>query len=168
MQKNRYSEPESYVIDTHALLWYLAEDESLGKKAKKVLERADKGDADIVIPTTVLAEALFITEKHKVDLEFLDIIETIKNSSNYIINPLDLEVILKCHELKSIPELHDRIIVATAILLDAKLITKDTTITNSGEVAVRLKDIRDPAIGGMPQLQQDPNEKFCMDCGARL
>jgi predicted nucleic acid-binding protein len=78
MQKNRYSESELYVVDTHALLWYLAEDKSLGKKAKKVLDRSDKGDVDIVIPTTVLAEALFITEKHKVDLEFLDIIETTK------------------------------------------------------------------------------------------
>jgi PIN domain nuclease of toxin-antitoxin system len=43
---------------------------------------------------------------------------------------------MRCHDLKSIPELHDRIIVATAILLDAKLITKDTTITHSDEVAV--------------------------------
>ena len=136
MQKNRYSESELYVVDTHALLWYLAEDQSLGKKAKKVLDRADKGDVDIVIPTTVLAEALFITEKHKVDLEFLDIIETIKNSSNYTISPLDIEIIMRCHDLKSIPELHDRIIVATAILLEAKLITKDLTITNSEEVAV--------------------------------
>lgn len=136
MQKNRYSESELYVVDTHALLWYLAEDKSLGKKAKNVLDRADKGDVDIVIPTTVLAEALFITEKHKVDLEFLDIIETIKNSSNYTISPLDIEIIMRCHDLKSIPELHDRIIVATAILLDAKLITKDMTITNSEEVAV--------------------------------
>ena len=118
MQKNRYSESELYVVDTHALLWYLAEDQSLGKKAKKVLDRADKGDVDIVIPTTVLAEALFITEKHKVDFEFLDIIETIKNSSNYTISPLDIEIILRCHDLKSIPELHDRIIVATAILLE--------------------------------------------------
>lgn len=136
MQKNRYSESELYVVDTHALLWYLAEDKSLGKKAKKILDSADKGDVNIVIPTTVLAEALFITEKHKVDLEFLEIIKAIKDSSNYTISSLDIEIIMRCHDLKSIPELHDRIIVATAILLDAKLITKDMTITNSEEVAV--------------------------------
>jgi PIN domain nuclease of toxin-antitoxin system len=84
----------------------------------------------------VLAEALFITEKHKVDIKFMDIIEEIDNSSNYFIHPLDMEVILKCHELLKIPELHDRVIVAISLLLDAKLITKDAIITEPKNVEV--------------------------------
>lgn len=135
-QKSHYSEPEVFVADTHALLWHLTEDKRLGKKAREIFDRADRGDVDIVIPTTVLAEALFITEKHKVDLKFMDIIEDIKKSSNYILHPLDLEVVLKCHEFKKIPELHDRIIVATASLLDAKLISKDAEIAASKKVGV--------------------------------
>jgi len=135
-QKGHYSEPEIFVTDTHALLCYLTEDKRLGKKALKILEKADIGDAEIIIPTTVLAEALFITEKHKVDIKFMDIIEEIENSSNYFIHPLDLEVILKCHELLKIPELHDRVIVATSLLLDAKLITKDAIITDSNIIEV--------------------------------
>ncbi|MBU4038084.1 MAG: PIN domain-containing protein [Proteobacteria bacterium] len=135
-QKGHYSESEIFVIDTHALLWYLTEDKRLGKKAFKIFEKADKGEAEIIIPTTVLAEALFITEKHKVDIKFMDIIEEIENSSNYFIHSLDLEVILKCHELIKIPELHDRVIVATSLLLDAKLITKDEIITDSKIVEV--------------------------------
>lgn len=43
---------------------------------------------------------------------------------------------MKCHELIKIPELHDRIIVATAMLLDAKLITKDPIIAAIKEVEV--------------------------------
>ena len=135
-QKSHYSESEIFVTDTHALLWYLTEDKRLGKKALKIFEKVDKGDAEIILPTTVLAEALFITEKHKVDIKFMDIIEEIENSSNYFIHPLDLEVILKCHELLKIPELHDRAIVATSLLLDAKLITKDAIITESKIVEV--------------------------------
>jgi predicted nucleic acid-binding protein len=57
-QKSHYSEPEIFVTDTHALLWYLTEDKQLGKKALKIFEKADKGEAEIIIPTTVLAEAL--------------------------------------------------------------------------------------------------------------
>jgi PIN domain nuclease of toxin-antitoxin system len=38
--------------------------------------------------------------------------------------------------LKKIPELHDRIIVATSMLLDAKLITKDAKIAASKVVEV--------------------------------
>lgn len=135
-QRSHYSESEVFVTDTHPLLWHLTEDESLSKKAEEVFNRAERGEVDVVIPTTVLAEALFITEKHRVDLEFLEIIEDIRNSSNYLWYPLDLEVIMKCHELIEIPELHDRIIVATAMLLEAKLITKDSKIAASKQVEV--------------------------------
>ncbi len=135
-RRSHYSMSDIFVTDTHALLWYLTEDEKLSKIAQGVFEKADKGEVDIVIPTTVLAEALFITEKHRVDIEFMDIIENIQNSSNYLLHPLDLDIVMKCHELKKIPELHDRIITATAILLDAKLITKDTKIKVSKEVEV--------------------------------
>lgn len=69
-------------------------------------------------------------------LKFMKIIEDIRNSSNYLWYPLDLDVIMKCHELIKIPELHDRIIVATAMLLDAKLITKDPVIAAIKEVEV--------------------------------
>ncbi|MCZ7383278.1 MAG: PIN domain-containing protein [Candidatus Methanoperedens sp.] len=135
-RRSHYSMSDIFVTDTHALLWYLTDDEKLSKIAQGVFEKADKGEVDIVIPTTVLAEALFITEKHRVDIEFIDIIENIQNSSNYLLHPLDIDIVMKCHELKKIPELHDRIIVATAILLDAKLITKDTKIKVSKEVEV--------------------------------
>lgn len=135
-RRSHYSMSDIFVTDTHALLWYLTEDEKLSKIAQGVFEKADKGEVDIVIPTTVLAEGLFITEKHRVDIEFIDIIENIQNSSNYLLHPLDIDVVMKCHELKKIPELHDRIITATAILLDAKLITKDTKIKVSKEVEV--------------------------------
>ncbi len=135
-RRSHYSRSDIFVTDTHALLWYLTEDEKLGLMAREVFEKADKGEVDIVIPTTVLAEALFITEKHRVDIEFIDIIDNIQNSSNYLLHPLDIDVVMKCHELKKIPELHDRIITATAILLDAKLITKDTKIKISKEVEV--------------------------------
>ncbi|MDD5473089.1 MAG: hypothetical protein PHU34_02965 [Candidatus Methanoperedens sp.] len=99
-RRNRYSMSDIFVTDTHALLWYLTDDEKLGIRAREVFEKADTGEVDIVIPTTVLAEALFITEKHRVDIQFIDIIENIQNSSNYLLHPLDIDVIMKCHELK--------------------------------------------------------------------
>lgn len=40
-QKGHYSESEIFVTDTHALLWYLTEDERLGKKALKIFDKAD-------------------------------------------------------------------------------------------------------------------------------
>lgn len=55
----------------------------------------------------------------------------IQGTSNYPIYPLDEELILKCQSIPQIAELHDRVIVATAELLDAPLITKDAKIVDS-------------------------------------
>jgi predicted nucleic acid-binding protein len=49
-----------FVVDTHALLWHLTEDDKLGRKAKEVLDDADRGERTIIVPTMVLAESLFI------------------------------------------------------------------------------------------------------------
>jgi PIN domain nuclease of toxin-antitoxin system len=79
----------------------------------------------------VLFECLYVCEKKRVDLEFRQIIEKIKSTLNYLVYPLDEEVILTCQDVKEITEPHDRIIVATAKLLNARLITKDEKIRNS-------------------------------------
>lgn len=125
-----------YVTDTHALLWYLTEDKKLGKKAKEIFTRADKGEVIVIIPTLVLAESLFVTEKYGVELEFIDVLRKIQSSLNYVISPLDIRVVMECQYLKKILELHDRIIVATAKLLDATLLTQDKEIMTSAEVKV--------------------------------
>jgi predicted nucleic acid-binding protein len=112
----------------------LADDERLGKDARKVVSKADCGGVRIFIPTIVLAESLFVAEKHRIDIEFMEILMTIRKSRNYIVYPLDLDVVIKCRYLKDIPELHDRILVSTAKILDAKVLTKDREIHASGVV----------------------------------
>jgi PIN domain nuclease of toxin-antitoxin system len=47
---------------------------------------------------------------------------------------MKMEVILNCQRIKEIVELHDRIVVAIAKLLNATLITKDDKIISSGLV----------------------------------
>ncbi len=122
----------SYVLDTHSLIWFLTSNNKIGKNALELLRKADEGKEEIIVPTVVLAEILYICEKKKVAIKFREILERIKDSSNYIIYDLNLEVILKLEELDKIHELHDRIIIATAILSNSKIITKDEAITESG------------------------------------
>lgn len=125
-----------YVTDTHAFLWYLTGDERLGKRAKEAFVEADKGEATVIVPAIVLAESLFIAEKHNADVKFADVLRKIQNSLNYIVYPLNTLVVVKCQDkgLKKISEIHDRIIVATTKLLNSKSITKDQEIKNSGIV----------------------------------
>jgi PIN domain nuclease of toxin-antitoxin system len=123
-----------YVADTHGFLWFIWSDKKLGKKAFEIFRACDKGNEIVVIPSIVLLECMYVCEKRKEEVKFQEIMQKIRGKFNYQIYPLDEEVILKCQDIAQIDEMHDRIIVGTAKLLNAKLITKDTKIVNSKTV----------------------------------
>jgi PIN domain nuclease of toxin-antitoxin system len=123
-----------YVIDTHSLIWFLTGDKNLGKNALKILEDADKGVHIIIIPTIVLAELMYICENKGINMKFIDILNKLKNSLNYIPYNLDINLIIKASTLNKIKEIHDRLIIAITQLTDAKLITKDKLIKNTSYV----------------------------------
>jgi PIN domain nuclease of toxin-antitoxin system len=66
-------------------------------------------------------------------MKFEDVLLRLQTSSNYQIYPLDERIVLECKNIK-LPDPHDRIVVATAKLLNATLITKDDKIISSGLV----------------------------------
>ena len=119
-----------YVIDTHALIWYLTDDDKLGTEARKILERIDREEDIGVIPTIAIIEALAIFEKKGLSNLFSDIYREIKRSSNYLLYPLSVEIIDEMLKLSPKLELHDRVILATAKYLNSKLITKDRIVRN--------------------------------------
>ena len=119
-----------YVTDTHSFLWHLQHDEKLSGKAKSIFEACDNENEVIIIPSIALIESIFVCEKRKVDMKFQQILEKLKEASNYYVYPLDEDVASECAKI-SMKEPHDRIIVATAKLLGAPLITNDRKITES-------------------------------------
>jgi len=62
--------------------------------------------------------------------------EELFKSQNYQFEPLNLEIFKTTSEINDIPELHDRLIVATARHLGLPLITNDPVIRNSKFVEV--------------------------------
>ena len=124
-----------YVTDTHPFLWYISEDERLSKRAASIFDDAENGDVTIVVPTIVLAESLYLIEEERLlKVKFTDVISKLEIGRNYTTIPLNIKVIKKVEELKKIRELHDRIIVASASILNAELITKDKIIIKTGYV----------------------------------
>lgn len=118
-----------YVLDTHAFLWFLTKDARLGSKAALIMTKIDRNEAKAFIPSIVLAEAIFILEKKKITgTTFSEIMTKIRRSSNYIIINLDWQILDQIAKHTDIPEIHDRIIVETAKLFDAQIISKDQTI----------------------------------------
>ena len=121
------------VADTHSLIWHLAESPQLGKKAAQAFEAADSGKETIIIPTIVLAEALSICEKKRSAITFDVFLQALRNSRNYVAYNLDMPVVSRLADVH-IPELHDRVIVATAMITRSAVITRDKRIAASKDV----------------------------------
>ena len=117
-----------YVADTHAFLWYLTNDPRLGRKATRVFESADTGEISIIIPAIVLLECIDILDKKKVVFDFEAILSKIVHADNFILSAIDWGLILETNRTKGLKDLHDRVIIATAVLFDAGLISKDRVI----------------------------------------
>ena len=122
-----------YVTDTHPFIWYLAG--KLPSKIDEIFTSAEKGESIIFIPTIVLAECLYLAEIGRIELDFDALLGKIEISSNFVPVSFNFQVVKILPEIK-LRDLHDRIIVATAKLLNAKLITKDREIRDSGIVEV--------------------------------
>ncbi len=119
------------VTDAHSLLWFFINHPSLPQNVRKIFDKAEKKESHIVIPSIVLMELLHVFEKQKAQENFLRIIEAIKSNKNYIIQDLTFEIIIECQKITAVKEIHDRIIVATAKLLNLPLLTKDEEIIHS-------------------------------------
>ncbi|MCW3053020.1 MAG: PilT protein domain protein [Chthonomonadales bacterium] len=127
-----------YIIDTHTLLWYVADDRALGKNAGTVL---DDPTSELILPAIVFAEACFIVERGKVSLSLPTLIAAIDSDERITFVSLDRTIIERTITLTTVGEMHDRQIVATALTLqdageNVVVLTKDSNITASGVVAV--------------------------------
>lgn len=127
-----------FIMDTHTLIWYLEGNPRLGARAKVLI---DDPASDLVLPIIALAEAVFIVERGKTSIpDSRTLLERVDADVRIAIYPLDRAVLDKTLLLDGIPEMHDRQIAATALLLadqghTSLLITKDTDLTVSPAVA---------------------------------
>ena len=118
----------NFVTDTHALLWWFIDSPKLSPKSAEILQGCENGENIIFIPSIVIAEAFSIFEKKRIFFDFKKLFKNIDESDNFVLIPLDYPILRKMIDLRDIPELHDKIIVSTAIYLGLPLITKDKTI----------------------------------------
>ena len=126
MEQNRIT------IDAHSLVWYLHElsRRFLSKKALKTIMLAEN-EGFIYVPSVVMLEILRLIEKGKFPLSFSNLLSLIEQSEAYKLIALDNESLKSTYEVDSKLELHDRVIVATAIMTDTELVTKDLAISKA-------------------------------------
>lgn len=127
------------IIDTHTLLWFVQNDKRLGPNAERVL--SDPA-SELVLPATAYGEACWIVEHGRTNIASVaDLRSVIDADPRWVLHPLDREVIDASQTLTTINEMHDRQIVATALILArhghvVALLTHDSNITASRVVPV--------------------------------
>lgn len=131
----------SFVVDTHALLWYLEGNRHLGARARSTLSAPE---SHLVVPIIVLAEADVVIAYGRTKIPSIaHLIEKLLRDPRFEIFPLTLDIFRRSltPEAARVPELHDRLIAATALYLqdlgsDIALITRDEAIANAQLVPV--------------------------------
>ena len=123
-----------YVIDTHVLIWYFTGSHRLKPALKDKIDDIRNRNGRLLVPTIVLAEALAIAEKGKVEFDFAEMQRVIREEPEFEVVSFSPEIFQMVVQVHNIPELHDRIIVATARFYGAGILTKDREILESGEV----------------------------------
>jgi len=120
-----------YVTDTHSLVWYFTEDPRISKKALEVFEGTIK-EGIIIVPAIVLAEIMFIAKKGEITLTFEETLKKIEEYENFVVAPLDTDILKVADKIKEDMEMHDKLIVAITLYFNATLITKDQRIREAG------------------------------------
>ena len=120
-----------YILDTHALIWHLEGNNLLGTNAKAII---DSPASELVLPVIALAEAAFVVEKGRTSIpQVSDLIKDVQADSRIDIFPLTEDILLESLSQTAIPEIHDRLIVATGVHLQKRgetveILTKDNEI----------------------------------------
>lgn len=122
-----------YVADTVALVLFL-ENRKSGAVAEQIFDSAEKAATIIHIPAMVFAEILYLSEKKRIATTLTDALDLTKNLPNFKELPIGGAILKAAAQITDIPELHDRIISASARFLNLELITSDKKIQNSNFV----------------------------------
>ena len=123
-----------FVLDTHALIWHLEGNPRLGPSARAIIEDPE---IEVIIPAIAFAEALYIVEKGRCAIPTVsDLLSAVQNDSRIDVYPLSTGILAVSTSLTQIPEMHDRLIVATGIYLQqlgetVEILTKDPDIVSS-------------------------------------
>ncbi|MBW2251281.1 MAG: type II toxin-antitoxin system VapC family toxin [Deltaproteobacteria bacterium] len=125
------------VVDTHIILWNALKPEMLSRKAKKAISAANNSDGIIFCDISLWEIAMLMHKgRLSIDVEYLEFIKLVSESNNYVYRGITPEIARLSAKLFSDnnKDPADRIIAATSIIENAKLVTADKKLRQSRKV----------------------------------
>ena len=126
--------PARFVVDTHALWWYLSSPERLTPAASAVFRLAETGNATIVVPAITVAEFYFLSVKLRQPISPAELLNALNTVSGLELSDLGRTQLEKLDLFPEIPEMHDRLIAAEAAALNVPVVTRDEALRSSSRV----------------------------------
>lgn len=121
------------VLDTHPLAWYIAPSPALPQRTRMFITEALRGQYTVLVPTVVLAEMVGTLAKLHIPLNVTDVLDQLLAAGVRLV-PFDETILRRFLTLPTSLDIHDRIIVATALEHGGAVVTKDARIIASGAV----------------------------------
>ena len=126
------------VVDTHIIIWNALKPEMLSEKAEKAISAANNSDGIIFCEISLWEIAMLMHKgRLSIDIEYLKFIKLILESNKYVLRGITPEIPELSTDLFSDnnKDPADRIIAATSIIENAKLVTVDKKLRQSIKVA---------------------------------
>lgn len=118
------------MADTVALVLHL-EKRTMGTAVDQAFQDVEQKKAQLLLPAMVFAEIMYLSERKRITATLADVETYLTTQTSCMAAPLTLEIVKAAQTITDIPELHDRLIAATAVHHKATLLTNDTTISAS-------------------------------------
>lgn len=125
------------VADTHIIIWNALKPERLSQKANEAISSANKEEG-IIFCEISLWEIAMLIKKGRVSIEigYQEFIKLVLESNNYVLRGITPEIAELSAQL--LPHINgdpaDRIIAATSIIENAKLVTADKKLRQSRKI----------------------------------
>jgi predicted nucleic acid-binding protein len=118
----------------------MTRDRHLPRTVRSIFEAAEAGQAQVLVPSICLIEALFLLQRQRIPQPIVNKLLLLPEHTRASIRivPLDMDVVQAVADFgpAAVPELADRVIAATARALNLPLLTVDHAIAQSGLVEV--------------------------------
>ena len=126
--------PFKFVVDTHALWWYLRSPERLTPAASAVFRLAETGNATIIVPAIAVAELYYLSVKLGQAVSPAELLNALSGVGGIELSDLGRAQLERLDQFPEIPEMHDRLIAAEGAAINAPVVTRDGTLVDSHQV----------------------------------